>query len=517
MSDVMEDLQLMLDQPSFLDKVDYLQLSQTGLEMELNTTLFGRDRDLKSLQDAFMRAAFGSSLELGVISGVSGTGKSTIANCLGEYVTANGGYVLSAKFDQMIGVRQFSEVASALNNFCEILTQEDERDCAMLVASRLRAALGQDVYCLAQILPSLHKILKDDGSCPSDSDPNYLNAQRRNHYLLSQFVEVMCSCSKGPILLLLDDVQWVDPDSISLINHILLTYSSASKDGGRQGLFFLGCCRHDEMEGDHLFWQMINSVCSSGSGCFNETHIELSCMDSDEVNGVLSNLLHLTPRLVRSLSEILYHKTSGNPLFLTRMLLSLNREGLLLINMATHRWEWDEEAIHSQKLPDDVAEFFIHGISRLPDSASMALRTLSCFGAAVGSEVIDIIDESLGMNLAESLGSVIKEGLLSERNGMYTFSHDRIQETAYAMMEESDRCRKHMKYGLVLADAAVRIGNDALLLTAVTQMNIGGPQAVREEHYYSIIAEYNLNAGKKSMDYSDFASAFRFFDQGSKL
>eukprot|EP00956_Cyclotella_meneghiniana_P013010 scaffold18585_cov98-Cyclotella_meneghiniana.AAC.1 len=43
-------------------------------------------------------------------------------------------------------------------------------------------------------------------------------------------------------------------------------------------------------------------------------------------------------------------------------------------------WEWDEEKIQSEKIPDDVAMFFVATISTLDPDVKLALGTLSCFG-----------------------------------------------------------------------------------------------------------------------------------------
>jgi predicted ATPase len=172
------------------------------------------------------------------------------------------------------------------------------------------------------------------------------------------------------------------------------------------------------------------------------------------------------------------------------------------------------KAIQAQQLPDDVATFFVQRIGSLPPDAKMALSVLSCFGASVSCKIIGAIETSLGIKVADPSHILVDEGLVREHDGRYIFCHDHIQEAAYLTIDEQECCIHHMKYGLCLVDLALQNGDSALLLTAVTQINIGGPVAVQEEELYSLIANYNLIAGKKAMECSDFASAFRFFDHG---
>ena len=60
----------------------------------------------------------------------------------------------------------------------------------------------------------------------------------------------------------------------------------------------------------------------------------------------------------------------------------------------------------------------------------------------------------------------------------------------------------------------MRERDDRLLLTAVTQINHGGPQAVIDDEQAVVVADLNLNAGKKAMNMSDFFAAHSFFDHG---
>ncbi|KAL3792871.1 hypothetical protein HJC23_004796 [Cyclotella cryptica] len=509
MSHVLSDLQLMLEKPSiFLHNLDVDKLSRTGLE--LNDIDFVRDNEYVSLQCAYQRSIEGSS-EMAIITGLSGTGKSTLANRLGHYVVANGGLFLSGKFDQMQQAKPFSAVASAFNNFCDALATQEESEHARLVASKLRTALGSDLYYLAQVIPNLSQLLKEN-FCHQSSSHDCVNAQSRLHYLFCQFVDVIASCFEGPVTLFMDDVQWADSSSISIIGQ-LLKMSRSFKN--KKHLFFLGCCRNDEMGSDHPFWKMVESVNVLG---FKTAVVKLDVMDRDTVNQAVSMLLHLSPRLVRSLSDIVYQKTKGNPLFVSRLLRSLNREGLLRISLTRHRWEWDEEKIQSRKLPDDVANFFVQSINSLSCDVKVALSFLSCFGASTDCAVIQGLENYLQMRLTEPLNVAIDEGLVSKLGQRYYFSHDRLQEAAYSMINEQHRCQQHMNYGLALMNLSaidLSSGNKNLFFTAVMQINLGGPSAVQgnAEQYY-LISSYNLMAGKKAMEMSDFASAFAFFEQG---
>ncbi|KAL7479423.1 hypothetical protein ACHAW6_005158, partial [Cyclotella cf. meneghiniana] len=467
---------------------------------------FERNNEFVCLQCAYERSLSGSP-ELAIITGMSGTGKSTLANQLGHFVIGNGGMFLSGKFDSQ-EVKPFSAVASAFNNFCDVLTREVESERTIMVRSKLQTALGSDLFYLIQVIPNLSKLLCVNYTDMSPNQDDCVDAQQRFQYLFCQFVEVISVCSGFPMMLFMDDVQWADSASLSIIGHLLKT--SCSKQDSMQ-FFFLGACRDDEMESDHLFWKMIASL--NGFG-FKTSRVTLNCMDRDTVTQVVSNILHLSPRLVFSLSDIVYHKTKGNPLFFSKMLHSLNKEGLLRLSLSRHRWEWDEEKIQSRALPDDVAMFFVQSISMLPIDVKMALVVLSCFGASIELEVIEAIETDLNLNLIEPLNTAIAEGLVNKLHGRFSFCHDRIHEAAYSMIDEQERCFHHMNYGLSLMSVLSSTENRSLLFAAVAQLNRGGPSAVQDQETYNRIANCNLLAGKRAIEMSDFATAFSFFDNG---
>jgi predicted ATPase len=74
--------------------------------------------------------------------------------------------------------------------------------------------------------------------------------------------------------------------------------------------------------------------------------------------------------------------------------------------------------------------------------------------------------------------------------------------------------RSLSRYGLALGFVAVRENDDKLLLTAVGQINHGGKEAVIDDEQAVVVANLNLDAGKKAMNMSDFFSAYSFFNHG---
>ena len=240
MSDVLVDLQLMMDKPAiYLRGIDLDKISSSDLHF--SDSMFGRERELSAVTTAHQRSLLSlGEKELVVITGPAGSGKSYLSKRFGDHVTASGGLFLSAKFDQLKQARPLSALASVFNDYCETLPMGvgGEKGAALLT-SELRSRLGGEVIYLTKIIPSLVNILGHDTCVSLAEDNNCVDAQQRLQFLLCQFVEAITISSWAPITVHLDDLHNADDASIGVINQLIFTFKST------QRIFFLVSSRDD--------------------------------------------------------------------------------------------------------------------------------------------------------------------------------------------------------------------------------------------------------------------------------
>lgn len=220
------------------------------------------------------------------------------------------------------------------------------------------------------------------------------------------------------LTVLVDDAQWADEASIRLLGSIIRQRYKK--------VFFLVCYRDDEVGSDHPFYKMLENVGSIG---IISTSVKVANMGHDTLNTMISDLLCRSPRLVHSLSKAVFSKTKGNALFVSQLLLSLYRDGLLYLDLDRQRWVWDEEKISSLKLPLNAAAYFTSGISKLPIEVQLALHTVAMFGFHARSVYLECLERQLKVKILDPLKVAVAEGLVMNIKGYYTFAHDRIQDT----------------------------------------------------------------------------------------
>lgn len=499
-SEVLFDMQLMLDRP-----LTYLaDVVLDNPKLELREEMFAREKEYTMVQSAYRRSVTGSP-EIVLIGGASGTGKSTLGYNLGKFIRSNKGVFLSSKFDQFNQSKPFSALAEAFNDFCLQLVKE-QSDKASKISIKLQTTLGpDDLHHLRRLIPNLSLAIPDNESDDERSYQDCENAQKRLNFLFCCFVGALVSSLEVPISLFLDDLQWADQASVSVISR-MLKISMINKH-----FFFIGSYRNDDMETCN---STLNTIESSVDFGVSSTKVILDYLGVSAVNMMISNMLCLSPRVVTSLSDIVYHKTKGCPLFIHQLMQSLIREGLLRISLSRRRWEWDEEKIQSRSLSDNVASFFVQNINRLEDSVQNALLVLSCFGASADIETLSIIERSLNTTVIGPLEIAAAEGLVFKQDECsFRFTHDRLQEAAYGMIVEIEKALHHKQYGLALIAPSLTNKNIAMLFTSVNQMNKSGPSLYTNTERVEV-AEYNLLAGKNAMTLSDFSVAFSYFDEG---
>ena len=94
------------------------------------------------------------------------------------------------------------------------------------------------------------------------------------------------------------------------------------------------------------------------------------------VNNMIADAMGLFPRLCSDLSDIVFQKTKGNPFFVLELLRSLCEGGLLLYDVCQRRWTWDERAIRSLDVSNNVLFLLAQKMASLSEETLSTLKVL---------------------------------------------------------------------------------------------------------------------------------------------
>ncbi|HVN52845.1 MAG TPA: adenylate/guanylate cyclase domain-containing protein [Anaerolineaceae bacterium] len=255
----------------------------------------------------------------------------------------------------------------------------------------------------------------------------------REHYfeslrlLLSRLVE------RQPLILVLEDLHWVDPSSVDLLTQFLPLAVGAPV------LF----CLVTRPERGTPAWRLISETRQQTGMSLTEIHLKaLSNASSDRL---ISNLLDSVPLPVQ-LQRLILEKAGGNPLFVEELVQMLLEREILVRDGRGWRMARSLENID---IPDSLQSLLLARIDQLPDEARRTLKVATVIGRQFPVRVLEEVRKSA--SLREQLAALEAVGLLSLAQTHpeieYLFRHTLIQEAAYDSLLKSERSQLHLAVG----------------------------------------------------------------------
>jgi predicted ATPase/class 3 adenylate cyclase len=479
--------------------------------LSISTKLYGRERERQALRAALERASAGS-VELVVISGSAGIGKSRLARSIEQEARGHGTFV-AAKFDQFRQNEPYSFIVQVFRVLLDQLLASGE---AVVQAwrERLAEAVGPNADVVSGVVPEFGLLLGLRSPAESGSaDEQLPAAEERNrfNYVFRRLLRVFAR-DKRTLSLFLDDLQWADPASIGLLRALL-------RDPRASHLLVIGACR-DEGPGVGEVTRMIDEIRARRA----VTRLQLGRLDPADVGVLIDDTLHCGADRVADLAELLWRKTDGNPFFINQLLRFLHHEQLLAFDYGEARWQWDLRQIAAQGVTDDVLDLMSRKLFTLPLQAQEVLRAAACLGGTFDLADLALVMEMGDEALRDAIRATAAEGLVvpADEPGTeaptrhFQFLHDRVQQAAYALISEHERQEVRLRIGrrLLAGLAAEEHGNVPFVV--IDNLNAGAglvSSAVEREE----IAKLNLAAGRRARDLAAFDAALGYFQGGIRL
>jgi predicted ATPase len=328
--------------------------------------LYGRELAVQELLDACARIAQGRS-ELILVAGSSGIGKTAVINQVHQPITRQQGYLITGKFDQFNRDLPLAAVVQAVRDLiAQLLSATDLQLSAW--KNDLAAALGANGQVLIDVIPQLEQIIGKQAPVPPLTGTA---AQNRFNRLFQKFVEVFTTPAH-PLVLCLDDLQWADPASLQTIELLMK---------GNGYLLILGAYRDREVSPDHPLISMVARLQQAEKVVQT---ITLKPLTSNDIDRLVADTLHCSTDSAKPLTELIALKTQGNPFFITQFLQALSTDGAIRFTRRTAAadlrigsnwgWEWDLERVQALALTDDVVEFMVVQLQRLPPATQNLLK-----------------------------------------------------------------------------------------------------------------------------------------------
>lgn len=426
-----------------------------------NPALVGRQHAWDVLQGSWRKALRGQ-MQLVLISGEPGVGKSRLADELLTWAERQGYATTRTRAYAAEGRLPYAPVIELLR------TQALQQQWRQLEP----AWLGH----LARLLPELKM------EAPGLPQPAPVPENWQRHSLFEALARAILA-GDCPRVLLLDDLQWFDQETIEWVHFLMRFAAQGSAPDRRQqqrapAFLIIGTARAGEMGPDHLLPAVLADLRTGD----HLVEIELGPLNAAETIA-LANMLDATPISERLLNW-LYAYTEGNPLFIVETLRTNDWQTSVQSNV---------EPTHSgaQRLAPKLQSVIDAHLKRLSPAARQVVVLAAIVGRAF---TLDVLAAASGVDqhmLVDALDELWQRRIIREQGPTaYDFSHDRIREVAVAGVSAARRRLLHYD----VATALERLHGPTL-------DEVAAPLAAHYEHaglsepaikYGSLAAEHAL-------------------------
>ncbi len=463
--------------------------------------LLGRERETAILREMLARVIQSSSCEILIITGEAGSGKSTLAAHLHPYLLEHHGYFVSGKYDIPQLSSPYSAIISAFKGLTNILLSEPEESIQEW-RQVLNRAVGDSGNVLTEVIPELQLIL---GPQPPLTQLGSREAGFRFNYVFTNFIKIISA--KHPLVLFLDDLQWADEASLILIKAIL-----TEKDLGK--VFLIATCREEERTANTQLVAILNDIEKSKP----IEYLSLVPLPLEAIQQIVLETINCNMSQAHALAQAVQRKTLGNAFFVNQFLKSLYERNYLRWQNAVG-WTWNETEIENLTITDNVVELLCQSIRKMEPNTQQALMVASCIGRDFSVYQLASVLENHDQVILAFLQDAIKNGLITyaaigrvmnqNESQKFRFTHDRIQQASYSLLEEEQKQHWHYKIAMNLVQFQSE-DTDQHLFEIVNHFRLS-KALIRDDKLKQQVARFNLDAGMRAKRSVAFPQANEYF------
>ena len=463
--------------------------------------LYGREREIETLLGAFDQVVTSGAIELALVSGYAGIGKSSVVNELQKALVPPSGLFASGKFDQYKRDIPYATLAQAFRGLVRSLLGEGDTELGRWRNS-LSEALGQNGQLIVNLIPELELVF---GKQPPVADLPPQDAKNRFQMVFRRFLGVFAR-KEHPLALFLDDLQWLDAATLDLIEH-LVTHPEV------RHLLLVGAYRDNEVGPAHPLMRTLEAIRNAGA---RVEEIVLTPLRLDDIGRLVTDALHCGPERARALAQLVHEKTSGNPFFAIQFLTAMNEEGLLAFDPVARAWRWDIDRIRARNYTDNVADLLVEKMMRLSIPTQEAMKQLACLGNVADVATLTLVYEEAEEAVHAALWEAVCAGLVLRQDNAYTFLHDRIQQAAYSLIPAGWYADIHLRIGRAMLASMTADELAEHLLDVASQLNRGAARLTDRDEKAQV-ATINLRVGRNAKASAAYASACVYLAAGVAL
>ena len=389
----------------------------TELTRSLATPMVGRQIDLGIVTGAFQKAVQESTVQLVVVAGEPGVGKSRLVAELRSFVDSWPEQIRwrlgrCLPYGDGITFWALGEIAKAEAGILET-------DRPEVAAAKIDAMIPED----APDAPWIRARLRPLAGLPAPEA-----ALEENFAAWQAFLELLAEAR--PSVLVFEDLHWADEALLEFVEH-LTDYADGVP------LLLVGTARPELYE----------RAAGWAPSARNAARVNLRTLTAAETARLISNLLGTAEPPAEVLQAIWDH-AGGNPLYVEEFIRLLKDQNIL--RRAGPRWSIDTDA--AIPLPPGVHGLIAARLDTLGSARKRMLQDAAVIGEVFWADAVMAIGDQDQDQVQAGLHELARKELIHpvRRASMagqaeYSFAHALIRDVCYAQIPRTERAQRHRR------------------------------------------------------------------------
>jgi class 3 adenylate cyclase/tetratricopeptide (TPR) repeat protein len=432
------------------------------------TAFVGRELERRRLLGTYQRAVSDDSVQLVIVAGEAGIGKSRLVSEIGRHLDESPDLVTWRQgrclpYGEGITFWALGEIVKAHAGILE-------SDTAEAVAAKLDAVVAEGEPDRQWLRQRLAPLVGAETSAVADREESF-TAWRR-------FLESIAS--RGPAVFVFEDLHWADQAMLAFLEHLA--------DWSEGVPMLLVCTARPELYERQRTW---------AAAARNVTRINLSPLDAGQTATLVSSMLQ-DAELTGEVHDLILERSGGNPLYAEELVRMLKERELLVTTGQTVALTETAGVF----LPASIQAIMAARLDAVTPERKGMLQDGAVIGKVFWSGAVAAMagrdERSVTAALHElSRRHLVRPARTSSMKGQaeYAFWHSLLRDVAYAQIPRASRATRHRAAAAWIERvAAERVEDHAEVLA----------------HHYTQALELALAAGSARQAEEIQAPALRF-------
>ncbi|QMV75989.1 AAA family ATPase [Enterobacter hormaechei] len=470
--------------------------------IHLADSLFSAHPQASDVIAAFERVSQSGAPEVVTIGGPSGIGKSSVIATTLKSLQQRKVLLAVGKVDQYSPTLPYGVLSSAFRTLTLHLLGLPAGEVATWKIRLSRALEGYEELAVS-LVPELNLLLENKPRFSADTFS--IDARARFSHMVLALVKTFAT-QGAPLVLLLDDVQWIDAASLQTLDHLL-------RACGAIPLLVVVAHRDLSSLSDPTLQTALASLPEAAQYA---TTIVPHPLSVKAVARWLGGIFHARSSGTADLATLIHEKTGGNPLFVQEFFRRIVDDGLVVHNKYQGKWHYDLQAIRARHYTENVVTLVLEQLKEMPVETRRLLGCIACLGCTGELEMLCRVVGRSAAEIRYALHPAVTAQLIVLTEKEYAFTHDRVQEAAFALLDEGEKSHLHLTTASLLADAARQTAGNELLFRAVHHVS-AALDCIQPAPQRQRFRELSLQAARRAKRTGDYLSALSYIQTARAL